>query len=308
MTKSHGTLPRRSVVAVPPRGCAREVPGRTLAAGVRAILPRLAIALALVVVLAEPIAGQWGRGYRSRRVPPRGPEEAAQRGEFTFCRLQYYQVRSEWLGTGWTTDYPDGDRNLPFRLSQLTTTDIARDERDDPFHAVVTATDPGLYACPFLFASDVGTIGFTDIEVVRLRDYLLKGGFLWADDFWGNYAWSNWTAQMEKVLPGYEIVEVPQDHVLFHTLYSVDSIPQIPSIQYWRQSGRVGTSERGSESATPTLHGVMDESGRLMVIMTHNTDIADGWEREGEDDRFFFLFSPNAYAVGINVIMYMMTH
>ena len=273
----------------------------------RLVVPGL-VALAATAVVAEPLFGQWGRGYRGRRVPPRAPDEAAVPGEFTFCRLQYYQVRREWLGTGWNTDYPDGDRNLPYRLSQLTTANIARDEQRAPFHAVVTATDEGLYACPFLFASDVGTIGFSEIEVVRLRDYLLKGGFLWADDFWGDYAWSNWTAQMAKVLPGHEIVRIPMDHVLFHTLYSVDSIPQIPSIQYWRDSGRGGTSERGSESATPTLHGIMDESGRLMVIMTHNTDIADGWEREGEDDEFFFLFSPNAYAVGINVIMYMMKH
>lgn len=271
-----------------------------------AVLRGLAIALALTASLAEPIAGQW-RGSGTRRAPPRKPDEATEPG-FTFCRLQYYQVRSEWMGQGWFTDYPDGDRNLPLRLSQLTTTNISYDEWGDPFHAVVTATDAGLYACPFLFASDVGTIGFTEIEVVRLRDYLLKGGFLWADDFWGDYAWRNWTAQMAKVLPGHEIVQLPPDHVLFHTLYSVDSIPQIPSIQYWRQSGRRGTSERGSESATPTLHGIMDESGRLLVIMTHNTDIADGWEREGEDDEFFFLFSPNAYAIGFNVIMYMMTH
>ena len=259
----------------------------------------------LAVTLAEPLAGQWGR---RRRVPIRKPSEAAERGGFTFCRLEYQPFRSEWLGTGWDTDYPDGDRNLPLRLSQLTSADIARTEQGDPFHAVVKATDASLYECPFLFASDVGTVRFTEIEVVRLRDYLLKGGFLWADDFWGDYAWHNWTIELGRVLPGHSIVELPRDHVLFNTLYSVDSIPQVPSIQYWRRSGRLDTSERGAESATPTMHGIMDESGRLMVIMTHNTDIADGWEREGEDDEFFFLFSPNAYAVGINVVIYALTH
>lgn len=259
----------------------------------------------LILVFAEPLAGQWGR---RRWAPIRKPEEAAVPGEFTFCRLQYQPVRSEWLGTGWDTDYPDGDRNLPLRLSQLTTADIARNERGDPFHAVVTATESELYDCPFLFASDVGTIGFSEIEAVRLRDYLLKGGFLWADDFWGNLAWRNWTLEMNRILPGYSIVPLPRDHILFHTLYSVDSLPQIPSIQYWRRSGRMGTSERGAESASPTIHGIMDETGRLMVIMTHNTDIADGWEREGEDDEFFQLFSPDAYAVGINVILYVLTH
>ena len=136
--------------------------------------------------MAEPLAGQWGG--RRRWAPPRKPSEATQYGEFTFCRLRYQPVRREWLGTGWDTDYPDGDRNLPLRLSQLTRANIARDERGDPFHAVVSATDPDLYACPFLFASDVGTIQFKEIEAVRLRDYLLKGGFLWADDFWGEFA------------------------------------------------------------------------------------------------------------------------
>ncbi len=267
----------------------------------------LAAALVAATTLAEPLTGQW-RGYGRRGAPPRKPDEAAELGEFTFCRLQYRPVRSEWLGTGWTTDYPDADHNLPFRLSQLTTASVPYDDRKRVFHAVVTATDDDIYACPFIFASDVGTVGFTEIEAVRLRDYLLKGGFFWADDFWGDYAWRNWSNEMEKVLPGHTIEEIPMDHPIFHTLYSVDSIPQIPSIQYWRQSGRVGTSERGFESSNYRMYGIEDESGRLMVIMTHNTDIADGWEREGEEDEFFYRFSPNAYAIGINVILYMMTH
>ena len=270
---------------------------------------RIRLAAWLPVLLAllthELADGQW-RGRR-RSAPIRKPAEAAEPGGFTFCRLQYRKVRYEWLGTGWTTDCPDGDRNLPLRLSQLTTADIARDSMGEPFHAVVTATEPALYECPFLFASDVGTIGFSNAEVEQLRDYLLKGGFLWADDFWGNYAWQNWTAEMTKLPPGYPIVPIPPDHVIFHTLYSVDSIPQIPSIRYWRMSGG-GTSERGTESGTPTMHGIVDESGRLLVLMTHNTDIADGWEREGEDDDFFHLFSPNSYAVGINVILYALAH
>ncbi len=266
----------------------------------------LLIAIASLVAPSDSLAAQWGG--RTRYAPPRKPYEATEHGDFTFCRLRYQPVRREWLGTGWDTDYPDGDRNLPLRLSQLTKATVSRDGRGDPFHAVVEATEADLYACPFLFASDVGTIRFSEIEAVRLRDYLLKGGFLWADDFWGEYAWHNWTVEMSRVLPGYDIVEVPMNHVLFHTLYSVDSVPQVPSIQFWRRSGRRGTSERGSESARPALHGIVDESGRLMVVMTHNTDIADGWEREGEDDEFFYLFSPNAYAVGVNVIIYMLTH
>ncbi|MXX34818.1 MAG: DUF4159 domain-containing protein [Gemmatimonadetes bacterium] len=291
-------------------------PVKHVIAAARAVLLRfrcsrgllcLAAAILATAALAEPLTGQW-RGYGTRWVTPRKPDEAAVPGEFTFCRLQYTTVRRERHGRGWRTDYPDADHNLPFRASQMTTLNVARDEREDPFHAVVTASDNGLYACPFLFASDVGTARFSELEVVRLRDYLLKGGFFWADDFWGDYAWSNWAIEMERVLPGYAIREIPMDHPIFHTLYSVDSIPQIPSIQYWRESGRSGTSERGSGSAIYRMYGIEDDSGRLMVIMTHNTDIADGWEREGEEDEFFYRFSPNAYAIGFNVIMYFMTH
>ncbi|MGI9627871.1 MAG: DUF4159 domain-containing protein [Longimicrobiales bacterium] len=265
------------------------------------------IALALILT-PEPAESQRFRSRGRRRAPIKKPIEASVRGEFTFCRLMYQSFKREWLGTGWTTDYPDGDRNLPLRLSQLTKTDIAKAENGDPFHAVVEADEPDLYECPFIFASDVGTVRFTTEEREALRDYLLKGGFLWADDFWGQDAWDVWAREVANILPEYPISPVPQNHVLFHTLYSVDSIPQVPSIQYWYRSGRLDTSERGAESATPTLHGVFDETGRLMIVMTHNTDIADGWEREGEDDEFFFLFSPNAYAVGVNVILYALTH
>lgn len=263
------------------------------------------LTLAVLCATAAPVESQrFGR----RRAPIRKPHDATELGEFTFCRLQYKSYRTEWLGTGWTTDYPDGDRNLPLRLSQLTKTDIAKGPDGSPFHAVVTASETHIYDCPFIFASDVGTVRFTPEERETLRNYLLKGGFLWVDDFWGDFAWEVWAREIGAILPEYPIHPVPPDHVLLRTLYTVDSIPQIPSIQYWRRSGRLDTSERGAESATPTLQGISDEHGRLLVIMTHNTDIADGWEREGEDDEFFFLFSPNAYAVGVNVILYALTH
>ncbi len=84
-------------------------------------------------------------------------------------------------------------------------------------------------------------------------------------------------------------------------------VPQVPSIQYWRRSGGA-TSERGSGSAVPHLRSIKDQNGRIIVLMSHNTDIADGWEREGEDEAFFFAFSPKAYALGINIILYALTH
>ena len=131
-----------------------------------------------------------------------------------------------------------------------------------PSHAVVTATDNGLYACPFIFASDVGTARFSELEAVRLRDYLLKGGFFWADDFWGDYAFRNWSIEMERVLPGYAIEEVPMDHPIFHTLHSVDSIPQIRrsstgerAAAWARRSGAPGARSTGCTGSRTTRAG-----------------------------------------------------
>jgi hypothetical protein len=156
--------------------------------------------------------------------------------------------------------------------------------------------------------SDVGTMLIDSSEVELLRDYLLKGGFLWVDDFWGPYAWDAWVEEISKVLPplDYPIEDIPLGHTIYNALYEVHDVPQIPSIQYWR--GGRGTSERGAASATPHLRGIKDSKGRVIVLMSHNTDIADGWEREGEDEEFFFQFSPKAYALGINIILYALTH
>lgn len=270
------------------------------------LVKALLFVTALTTVLALAVhAQQWGRGgFRTNALREGLPD---QRAGFTFCRLQYTSVRREANGQGWWTDYPASDANFMLRLSQLTTVDVSRWSDGQLGHAVVRATDDNLFECPFLFASDVGTAGFSAEEVERLRAYLLKGGFIWADDFWGQRAWSNWTDQLRRILPEYSPVELPPDHPIFATGYTVNEVPQVPSIQYWRRSGG-RTSERGSESSQATLSGVLDDSGRILVLMSHNTDIADGWEREGEDDDFFFAFSGDAYAVGINVALWVLTH
>ena len=229
---------------------------------------------------------------------------------FTFCRVAYRQVRRERNGQGWRTDYPDADRNLMLRLSQLTTTPIRRTSYDEPDHIIIQFSDDELFECPFIFMSDVGTMALDDVEAERLREYLMRGGFLWVDDFWGDRAWAAWVREIEKALPAaeYPIRDIPSDHLILSALYNVYGVPQIPSIQYWRRSGRSGTSERGYETAVPHLRGIEDDAGRVIVVMTHNTDIADGWERGGEDEDFFFEFSPKAYALGINIVLYALTH
>ncbi len=228
---------------------------------------------------------------------------------FTFCRVAYRQVRREPMGQGWRTDYPDADRNLMLRLSQLTTTPIRTTPQGRPDHLIVELTDDEIFQCPFVFMSDVGTMAMNSEEAERLRDYLLRGGFLWVDDFWGEYAWDRWVEEITKSLPPgeYPIEDVPAGHMIFNALYNVYDVPQVPSIQYWRRSGGA-TSERGSDSAVPHLRSIKDQNGRIIVLMSHNTDIADGWEREGEDEAFFFAFSPKAYALGINIILYALTH
>jgi hypothetical protein len=157
--------------------------------------------------------------------------------------------------------------------------------------------------------SDVGTIQLTEPEVARLRTYLTKGGFLWVDDFWGPWAWDSWEEEIGRVLPPstYPIRDLPPDHPIYRTMFQVAQLPQIPSIQFWRQSGG-RSSERGSDSAEPHFRGIADERGRLMVLMTHNTDISDAWEREGEDPQYFYSYSPEGYAVAINAVLYAMTH
>ena len=228
---------------------------------------------------------------------------------FTFCRVRYRSVRREPKGQGWRTDYPDADRNLMLRLSQLTTTPIRTTQRGRPDHLIVEFTYDELFQCPFIFMSDVGTMSLTSEEAERLREYLVRGGFLWVDDFWGDFAWEMWVREIEKVLPPreYPIEDIPPGDLIFNLLYKVYDVPQVPSIQHWRESGG-GTSERGAASAVPHLRGIRDEQGRIIVLMSHNTDIADGWEREGEEEEFFFRFSPKSYALGINIILYALTH
>ena len=275
---------------------------------------RVLLALPLLALTAtlpppRPLAAQdWYGGWR-RADPKFADAESLKDRRFIFCRVMYERVRREWGGQGWHTDYPDADRNFMQRLSELTRAAVARDGHGEPDFRVVRLAEHDIYSCPFLFMTDVGTAGLSAEEAARLSDYLLKGGFLYVDDFWGSYAWNHWERTIAQVLPPgeYPILDVPLDHPMLHTLYSVTHIPQIPSIQHWRRSGGE-TSERGSDSAVPHLRAIADAQGRLLVVITHNTDIADGWERESEEYEFFHRFSPDAYALAINIVLYAMTH
>lgn len=285
------------------RGHARDGDSHAERHSLKLYCKRLVVCVAVLLgSTAIGFAQEWGRGRAALRTGL--PEE---RTGFTFCRLQYTSVRREPLGYGWSTDYPLSDRNFMIRLPELTHTPVSRWRDGEAGNAVVRADEPALFECPFLFASDVGTAGFSDTEAANLRLYLRKGGFLWVDDFWGDRAWSHWSDQIARVLPGSEIRELTPDHPLYSVYYQVREMPQIPSIQFWYRSGGA-TSERGDESRQPHLRAIFDDAGHMIVLMSHNTDIADGWEREADDEDYFYAFSGRAYGVGINVAVWAMSH
>jgi hypothetical protein len=260
--------------------------------------------IAAATVHAQQIWVGGGRGY-----PPRWPKITDFDGSWIYCRGYFTPVRREASGSGWNTDYPDADHNFSVRLAELTRTRVKFDERREPHFVVMPMTETLLYRCPMIFMEDFGTAMFTEEELLRLREYLLKGGFVWLDDSWGSYAWTNIAKEIGRVLPvgEFPIIDIPADHPIMHTLYNVREIPQVPSISHWRQSGGE-TSERGPDSATVFFKGIQDERGRLLVLISHNTDIADTWEREGEHQEYFDRFSPAGYAVGVNTVIYAMTH
>jgi hypothetical protein len=268
-----------------------------------------AVTAAVIVLGAAAGFAQriWSGGYGY--TPPRFPTKHSFQGSFNFCRAMFQSNRRE--KRGWSTDYPGADLNFSTRLAELTKAPVTMrqdgDEDEGPDAVVVRLTDDALFKCPYILMEDAGTADFSAQEATRLREYLLKGGFVFASDYWGDWAREQFDEQIRLALPPgrYPIVELPLNHTIWRTLFDVTKVPQMPSIQSWRRSG--GNTDRGVV-APPSARGIADERGRLMVVMLHNTDIPDGWEREGEDPEYFYRFSPDAYAVGINIVLYAMMH
>jgi hypothetical protein len=271
---------------------------------------------AMLVLSAGYAYAQFPRdfgGYGTLRGEQGDPAELppAERpdGHLAGCHILYNSVRREANGNGWRTDYPWGQRNLLIRLSELTKTRVSS-QNGVPHVWLVRLTDPALFSCPFLMASDVGTMGLSEPEVAALREYLQKGGFLWVDDFWGEAAWAHWTRELAKALPPpeYTIEDVPLTDPIFHSMIEVKRIPQVSGIGFWRATGGRVTSERGEETAVPHFRAVRDRHGRIIVAMTFNTDVTNSWERETEDPAYFLQFSVEGYALGIDVLLYALTH
>lgn len=226
---------------------------------------------------------------------------------FTFCRIRY----SSWGGRGyggarWAIDFPDADLNLSYRLQQMTSLKV------DPEGRVIDIENPELFNYPWTYMIEPGALRFSDEEVPILRKYLLNGGFLMVDDFWGESEWENFYREIKRVFPEREPIELEMDHPIFHTVFDIKLTKnqlQCPNVGTGTRSQYDGVTWEREDARDVHFKGIFDDKGRMMVFIAHNTDNGDGWEREGENEYYFREFSEKrAYPLGINVIFYSMTH
>lgn len=274
-------------------------------------------ALVAVVVLADAPNPRPAR--LGKEVAPDLASTDMKDDVFTFVRIRYdssggfgeswyhYEGR-DW--ERWETDYPRAERNLLFRLSELTSLKV------EPNPISMRLTDERLLDYPFIFMSDVGWQVLSEEERQRLRLYLERGGFLWADDFWGSSEWNNFRQNTSDLAPGWRWREIPKEHELMSTVYPLEECPQVPARIFYAQRRvsydppGVHRYPNGGTADLSQVHfmGLFNRQGRLLAVATHNTDIADGWERETESKEFFEKFSIKAYAMAINIIVYAQTH
>ena len=262
--------------------------------------------------------GVWSNEIKTAREQPSGSTgtpmwenpRAFVADVFTFARVRYSSGYGGYgwgrRGGRWTTDFPDSDLNLSYRLQQMTSMKVSPDGR------VIDLTNPELAVYPWIYIVEPGALQFSDEEVIALRKYLLNGGFLMFDDFWGDRAWNNVEREMKRVFPERSFFELPLEHPLYHCVFDIKTKGQVPAIHTGERSKHDGiTWETHHDGDTRTVHhrAIHDDKGRLMVIATHNSDYGDGWEREGEAEYYFKNFSEKfAYPMGINIIFYAMTH
>ena len=288
---------------------------------------RLALLAFVILLGGGAVFAQYRRGgYRGVKTARESEQDSVptpdwkiepefRKNVWTFCRVRYSSNRGGrgWYGRGggdWATDYPDSDLNLSWRLMQMTSL------RVDPDGRVIDLVDPELFNYPWIYIVEPGGLEFTEEEVPILRKYLLNGGFLMVDDFWGDEQWENFYQQIKRVFPEREPEELSMDHPIFHSVFDLKMAKQelqIPNVGDGVDSQHNGgiTWERRWGPSARDVHfkAFFDDKRRMMVFIAHNTDNGDGWEREGENVYYFHEFSEKkAYPLGINVIFYAMTH
>ena len=289
----------------------------------RLALPLLLVALALLPVRGqrpEPFGPQtppeispfgglppFGGGGPRRRAPaaqePRamgraGASESS--GEFTFTRMIYrspYSYGRRW-GGAWATDFPEADDHFGVGIREWAGTNLNVSGQPRQFEVM----DEGLFDFPLVYIVEPGYMELSDEEAARLREYVNRGGFMFFDDFWGEAEMQNVREQMKKVFPEYEIKELPLTHPVFHSYLDIEEVVQVPNI-YNAQRGV--TSEKGG--TTPYYMGIEDKQGRLVAFFARNSDLGDAWEWIN-DGRYPVKYGLAAYKVGINVVIYAMSH
>lgn len=217
---------------------------------------------------------------------------------FYFTRAIYSGGGRGWQSmNSWSTDYPKADQQFLTVLRRLANIDAY------PMDNAVRLDDPELRRFPFLYTLEVGYMDMTEAEVEGLRGYLLAGGFLMIDDFWGTNQWRNFEREMGRVLPEYPIVDLPMDHPVFSAMYTIDEVIQVPVVS----SGISGGPTYERDGIVPHVRGISDEHGRLMVMINWNTDLGDAWEH-AEHPLYPLKFSTYAFEIGTNAVIYAMTH
>ncbi len=291
-----------------------------LATAVARVLPLLVAALLFPLPAHAQRAGRGGAGgtrgagARGQNFVIRDPtllgnqqlieqslSPAFKNDVFTFARLRYNSG-----SRGWNDDFDGADLNMAWRLFQVTSMKIR------PYATYISITPGELAAHPFVYVTATNALNLSVAEATALRHYMLTGGFVMAEDFWGDSAWSHARQEFKRIFPDLEPVELGLDHPIFHNVFEFKYLPQIPSAGYgYTPSGP--TYDTGHDYSTgdhfPHYYGLFDGKHRMMAIICRNNHYGDGWEHEGENHDYFDRFSePQAYPMFINIIFYAMTH
>ncbi len=229
------------------------------------------------------------------------PGDAGEKTEYAFARLQYPSYGRGpggiWAMRGnWTIDYPKADRQFVQgvrRLSRIHTRSVEQ---------VVDLESDEIYNWPWVYVVEPGHWELTEKHAAKLRDFLLRGGFLMTDDFHGTYDWDVFMESMVKVFPDRPVVDLDNKEAIFHVLYDLDDKFQIPGVVTF---GSGKTYEYDGVEAK--WRGIVDDKGRVMVAICHNMDLGDAWEH-ADHPQYPEKYASLAYRIGINYIIYAMTH
>jgi hypothetical protein len=236
------------------------------------------------------------------------PADYREKTEWAFARLMYppgplngYRYRDLDWHTGvslWTQDFPRADRHFSLAVRRLTRIHVRSVEQP------VNLDEGDAYDWPWLYAVQVGEWGLTGVQGQELREYLLRGGFFMADDFHGNAEWAEFESRIRKALPEFPIREIDDGDPIFHTVYDLDQRIQVPGEAHLRAGYK---SNNGPSSRGAHWRGIYDDKGRIIVAISYNSDIGDAWEW-ADDPRYPAKFADLAIRLGVNYIVYAMTH